>query len=225
MSSGTDLIAAIKSNELDRAKGVLQANPSCANARDENGVSAIMNARYRGQTEMVELLLASGVQLDVFEAATLGNEARLRELLERDGRQVNAWSPDGFTPLHLACFFGQEQSARRLLERGANPAAVAQNPMRVQPLHSAAAGRQLGIVRLLLERGAAVNARQHLGWTALHEAANQGNCEMAETLLRHGADSALGNDDGKTSLDIAVERGHTELVRLFERNNRSRAAG
>lgn len=225
MSSDTDLIAAIKCNEVDRAVGVLRANPSFAKARDENGVSAIMNARYRGQTEVVELLLASGATVDVFEAATLGNAARLRELLDRDPQQVNAWSPDGFTALHLACFFGQEQSARELLERGADPASVAQNPMCVQPLHSAAAGRQVGIVSLLLERGAPVNARQHLGWTALHEAANQGNREMAEILLRHGADPAMGNDEGKTSADVAAERGHAELVRLFERGSLSRAAG
>ncbi len=224
MPTDTDLIAAIKSNEVARARQIVEADCSLANARDENGVSAIMNARYRGQTELVELLLASGVILDVFEAATLGNLARLREVLDRDARHVNAWSADGFTPLHLACFFGQEQSARLLLERGADPAAVAQNPMRVQPLHSAAAGRQLGIMRMLLERGAPVNARQHLGWTALHEAANQGNREMVETLLRHGADPALGNDDGKTPADIAAERRHAEIAELFQRG-RTRAAG
>ena len=223
--TGIDLIAAIKGNDIARAKELLRSNPGLANERDENGVSAIMNARYRGQAELVDLMLAAGVVLDVFEAATLGNAARLAELLARDPRQLNSWSPDGFTPLHLACFFGQEQVARVLLERGADPAAVAQNPMRVQPLHSAAAGRQLGIVRMLLEKGAPVNARQHLGWTALHEAANQGNGEMAETLLRHGADPSAGNDDGKTSADIAAERGHTQLARLFERSKRSRAAG
>ena len=223
--TSTDLIAAIKGNDVARAKELLRANSELANERDENGVSAIMNARYRGQTELVELLLAAGVALDVFEAATLGNTVRLAQLVDGDPRQLNAWSPDGFTPLHLACFFGQEQAARVLLERGADPAAVAQNPMRVQPLHSAAAGRQLGIVRVLLEKGAPVNACQHLGWTALHEAANQGNREMAETLLRHGADPLAGNDDGKTPSDVAAERGHTELARLFEPGSRSRAAG
>jgi uncharacterized protein len=225
MPSDSDLIAAIKSNDIARAREVLQLDPALANARDQNGVSAIMNARYRGQTEVVELLLASGAELDVFEAATLGNTARLRELLDRNPKQVDAWSADGFTALHLACFFGQEPSARLLLERGANAAAVAENPMRVQPLHSAAAGRQLGIVRMLLERGAPVNARQHLGWTALHEAANQGNGEMAQSLLQYGADAGLGNDDGKTSADVAAERGHTELVRLFAKGSGSRAAG
>ena len=223
--TSTDLIAAIKGNDVARAKELLRANSELANERDENGVSAIMNARYRGQTELVELLLAAGVALDVFEAATLGNTVRLAQLVDGDPRQLNAWSPDGFTPLHLACFFGQEQAARVLLERGADPAAVARNPMRVQPLHSAAAGRQLGIVRVLLEKGAPVNARQHLGWTALHEAANHGNREMAETLLRHGADPLAGNDDGKTPSDVAAERGHTELARLFEPGSRSRAAG
>ncbi len=225
MPSSSDLIAAIKSNEPGRATEILQLDPSLAGARDENGVSAVMNARYRGQMDVVELLLACGVELDIFEAATLGKQARLEELTDRDPRLVNAWSPDGFTPLHLACFFGQEGCAALLLERGAEPAVAAQNPMRVQPLHSAAAGRQLGIVRMLLERAAPVNARQHLGWTALHEAANQGNREMAETLLRYGADPSLGNDEGKTSADIADERGHTELVRLFAGRGRSRAAG
>jgi ankyrin repeat protein len=75
---------------------------------------------------------------------------------------------------------------------------------------------------VLLERGAPVNARQHLGWTALHEAANQGNREMAECLLRHGADPAAGNDEGKTAIEIANERGHTELAQMF---SRKRAAG
>lgn len=220
---GTDLIAAIKGNDIARARELLRANPALAQERDENGVSATMNARYRGQTELVELLLASGVVLDVFEAATLGNTARIAELLDGNPTQVNACSPDGFTPLHLACFFGQESVAQLLLERGADPGAAARNPMRVQPLHSAAAGRRLGIVRVLLERGAPVNARQHMGWTALHEAANQGNCEMAEALLRHGADPAAGNDDKKTPADVAAERGHTELARLLQQG--SRAAG
>jgi ankyrin repeat protein len=223
--TGSDLIAAIKGNDVARAKELLRANPALAQERDENGVSATMNARYRGQTELVELLLSSGVALDVFEAATLGKTARIAELLNGNPKLVNACSPDGFSPLHLACFFGQEAAARVLLERDADPGAAAQNPMRVQPLHSAAAGRQLGIVRMLLERGAPVNARQHLGWTALHEAANQGNREMVEALLRHGADPAAGNDDGKTPADVAVERGHTELVRLLKQGGRARAAG
>ncbi|MBZ5568733.1 MAG: hypothetical protein LAN64_12895 [Acidobacteriia bacterium] len=57
MTTGTDLIAAIKSNEVARAKQVLQANPSVANARDENGVSATSAdiASERGHTDLVRL--------------------------------------------------------------------------------------------------------------------------------------------------------------------------
>jgi ankyrin repeat protein len=223
MTSGADLIAAIKANDIAAAKEMLRDNPAAANARDENGVSAIMNARYRGQMELVVLLLASGVELDIFEAATLGEAARMQQLLDREPRQVNGRSADGFTPLHLACFFGQERIASLLLKRGAEPASVAQNPMCVQPLHSAAAGRQVGIVRLLLERGAPVDARQHGGWTPLHEAANSGNREMSETLLRYGADPDLENNEGRNAVEIAAQRGHIELMQ-FLRRSRMRAA-
>ncbi len=219
-----DVIAAIHSGDLQTLQTLVNANPSLASARDEAGVSALMNARYRGRQDMVETLLAAGPQLDVFEAASLGNTARLRELLAADPALANTFSPDGFTPLHFAAFFGQEAVARLLLDSGADPAAVAHNLMRVQPLHSAAATRQLGIVRLLLERGTPANARQQAGWTALHAAAQNGDREMAEVLLSFGADPVQTNDDGRTAASLAAEKGHSELAALLAGLHRTRAA-
>ncbi len=213
MHSG-DVLAAIHSGDLDLLRQILSRDRRAASARDHNGVSALLNALYRGRQDMVEALLSTDLPLDIFEAAALGNAARLEELRREDPALVNAFSADGFTPLHLACFFRQEGTARQLLRAGADPAAIARNKMQVQPLHSAAAARQRAIAEMLLQAGAPVNAKQQGGWTALHAAAQHADRETMELLLDYEADPAVRNDEGKTPLDLAAQ--HAELVRLLE---------
>jgi serine/threonine-protein phosphatase 6 regulatory ankyrin repeat subunit B len=60
--------------------------------------------------------------------------------------------------------------------------------------------------RLLLERGADVNARQNNGWTSLHWAAYKGRVEVAQVLLDHGANAKLKTTLGETVLHL-VSRG------------------
>jgi ankyrin repeat protein len=158
---------------------------------------------------MVGLLRASAGPLDIFEASAVdGGTERAAALLAEAPALAAAVSADGFTPLHLASYFGREAPARALIERGAEPDAVSRNPMALRPLHSAASSRSLGIVKLLVERGAEINARQHGGFTPLHAAAFNGDLEMTEYLVANGADCALKSDLGKSALDIAVEKGH-----------------
>ena len=103
-----------------------------------------------------------------------------------------------------------------LIENGAAVDAVAANPTQVMPLHSAASARNLEAVRLLLEHGAPVNARQQSGWVPIHAAAQNGDRPMVELLLKHGADPALTNADGKTPAAVAREKGHHEIAALLE---------
>ena len=84
--------------------------------------------------------------------------------------------------------------------------------MKVMPLHSAAAGHNLAIIRDLLEHGAPVNAQQEAAWTALHEAARSGRQDMIDLLLKYGADPTAKNDDGITPIQLAVEKGGPELA-------------
>src|SRR5439155_1399964 len=69
----------------------------------------------------VERLRAGGAELDVHEAAALGDVQRLAALLQRDPTLVAAWSPDGAQPLHFSAFFGSVEACRLLLEHGAAP--------------------------------------------------------------------------------------------------------
>ena len=206
----------LQAGDADGLRRILEEDPACAEARDVQGVSLLMQALYRGRRDMAEIIAGKKRALDIFEAASLGRLALLKEMV-RDRAVVHARSSDGFTALHFAGFFGQPESARLLIDAGAAVDAVAANPMRVMPLHSAASARNLEAVRLLLEHGAPPNARQHGGWAPIHAAAQNGDRAMVELLLQHGADPKLANDEGKTSAIVAREKGNEELAALLEK--------
>lgn len=205
----TELFSAIRGGDLSQVATLLDANPALLSTRDDKGVSPILTAAYHGKPDIARLFVDRGARLDIFEAAALGDLARVRELAE----DANATSPDGFQPLGLACFFGQDAVAEFLIvEAGADVHVASKNQMRVQPLHAAAARRSARLVGLLLGKGADPNARQHLGYTALHAAAQHGDEATAELLLKAGADPALASDDGKTPADYAETAGHSALA-------------
>jgi ankyrin repeat protein len=195
---------AIAAGDEERLREQLDEQPDLAGARNEDGLSPVLHALYNGKGELVQVLLEANPPLDVFDAAAVGRTHGLEELLEEEAELARSWSPDGFTALHLAAFFGQEDAARILLERGAEVGLVARNAsIRVTPLHSAASGAHPGIVRLLLEHGADPNAGQDGGFTPLHSAAANDDRDSVEALLEAGADPALANDEGKTPADLA----------------------
>ncbi|XP_070972551.1 E3 ubiquitin-protein ligase HECTD1 isoform X11 [Oncorhynchus clarkii lewisi] len=70
------------------------------------------------------------------------------------------------------------------------------------------------MVEFLCERGADVNRGQRS--SSLHYAACFGRPQVAKTLLRHGANPDLRDEDGKTPLDKARERGHSEVVAILQ---------
>ena len=123
-----------------------------------------------------------------------------------------AFSPDGFTALHFAGFFGKIEAARELISAGASVDVYTTNDFANQPLHAAAAGRHLEVCRVLLGAGADVNATQHGGYTPLHEAAQSGDVELAELFLSAGADPAAVSDAGETPAETAEAAGHHDLA-------------
>ena len=203
MDQRAEVFSAIEAGDRRRVDELLTADPGLAGARDERGVSAVLTARYRGQVDIEARILAESPTLDVFDAAGLGDVGRLSELLDLDPDLVAAVSPDGFTPLHLAAFFGHTHAAEVLLGRGADAEAQASNGSGLRPLNSAAAGGHATIAHLLLDRGADVEVRQAGGYTPLHSAASNGDLAMSRLLLDRGADPHARTDEGTTPLDLA----------------------
>ena len=172
--------------------------------------------KYAGRNDIAALLLEKGVELDVFAACMAGAKERALELIGEIPELVNSYSHDGWTPLHLACFFSQAGLAEALIAQGADVRARSRNPMQNTPLHAAAAGRSRDAVRALLEHGADVNARQEGGWTALHAASQNGDVEMARLLIAAGADVKARAENQQNALDLALTKGHQAMVELLD---------
>jgi ankyrin repeat protein len=200
------LFAAIRAGDAERVRALVAEDPELASSRDENGLSAVLTALYHRQAEALEALLAADPELDVLDAAATGRLALLRAHLETDQDALGARSPEGFTPLHLAAFFGGGPAVRLLLGAGMDADADQQNPAQVRPLHSAVAARDHDAARALLEAGADPNCAQQGGFTPLLAAAHHDDAEMAELLLGHGADPARAADDGRDPAAMAGPR-------------------
>jgi ankyrin repeat protein len=211
----------IQSGATSEVADAVELDPALVEYRDPQGVSALIWAVYAGQP-LVRDFLASrlathGVPLDVFEAAATGDETRLQAILESDRSAAQTVSGDGWTALHLAAAFGTPASVTALLSHGANVKAVSANAQSNQPLHAACAlSRNPTTIGILLNNGADADAAQTGGFTALFSVAAANRKDLAELLVKHGANPRRPNDQGKTSASFARERGHAEMADWLE---------
>jgi uncharacterized protein len=151
-------------------------------------VSEALEALYAGDAEKARELAPPDDRLTVFEAAAFGRVEALRRILTDDPAQAAAFSEDGFTALHLAVFGKQQETARLLIERGADVDALATGSIaRVRPLGTAAFVRSVPLARLLLDAGADVNGAGEGGFTALDSAKQSGDEDLVRLLLERGA--------------------------------------
>ena len=206
----------VKSGDLGGVRGALADDPGLLDVTNEAGQSAFLLAKYYGQSETADYLLSLNPRLDVFNACVAGLTERVLTEVDQDNSLLLAHSTDGWTPLHLAAFFGHPELAKGLINRGADVDARSTNSMRNTPLHAAVAGRRVAVIKLLLANGADANARQEGGWTALHGAAQSGDREMVETLLANGADANARAGNNQSALDLALMKGHQDVAALLE---------
>ncbi len=218
MAGESDLFLALRAGDVDAVRRAIEADPGRALCRDASGTSLLMTALYHKQFGLVESMLERIGSIDAWEAAALG---RLHDLTAAAGRSHSVLtnrSPDGFTVLHLAAYFGHVDLTQWLIRHGAPIDAIAANPTLVRPLHSAVASGSARVALLLLDAGAEPNSSQRGGFTALHAAAHRGDADLVDLLLVRGADPQLACDDGRKPADFAREAGHQAIAARLTRN-------
>ncbi|HSC45845.1 MAG TPA: ankyrin repeat domain-containing protein [Candidatus Acidoferrum sp.] len=210
--SQSDLFQSIRAGDTDTVASLLASDPTLANCKNEQGVSAVLMACYMGRKEIRDLLISKGARLELHEAAAAGNLSRVRELIESNPAAASAFSPDGFPVMALAAVFGHEEVARYLHSKGADINALSRNGTGYTALTGAVASNHVAIAKWLVESGANVNYRYAKGHSPLLEAAANGNLEIVKLLIAHGADTHATTEDGKSPLAFAEERNHPEVA-------------
>jgi ankyrin repeat protein len=207
-------------------------------ARATSGFTALVVAAQYNNAVAIDLLLDRGgagpssidrKPLDVYPlafAAQAGNVAAI-ERLHQAGDPVNArfrLSRNGAptTPMTKAIRNGDLPVVRRLLDLGASVHMLDGEPWSL--LDAAVHNNRPELAQLFLERGADVNQVDKNGYTPLLLAASIdfGDTTMIELLIKAGARLDVRNPEGKTSLDLAREYGHTRFVSILTTGERSR---
>ncbi|KAL9331392.1 hypothetical protein ACSQ67_001002 [Phaseolus vulgaris] len=183
----------------------------------KDGETALHLAVKHGEREFVRMLLANDARTDV-----------------RDSRE-------GDTCLHVAAGVGDEEMVKLLLKKGANKevrnfAGRTAYDVAAENGHAgvfdalglgdglcAAARRgracfkgRVEAVRVLLERGSEVDARDEEGYSALHCAVESGHADVAEVLVKKGADVEARTNKGVTAVQMAEALGYVGITRVLE---------
>jgi ankyrin repeat protein len=217
MEKINQILEMIKTGNNEQLELVLKNNPAVAEQKTDNGISLLQFAAYCRNDFAVALFRKYKCQIDIYEAASVGDIVVLKNKLERQPALLNTYSADGFTPLGLASYFGHYDVVKILLEKGADPDLVSKNQFKVAPIHSACAASGYEIAKILIEFKADVNAKQMQGVTPLHSAAHNGNKQLVQLLIESGASLNSIMDNGQTPLSLAIEKGYNETADILRK--------
>jgi ankyrin repeat protein len=190
------------------------ANLEALDSQDDSPLRAALLAERQ---KTARLLVQHGAEQDVYCAAGLGNEVLLERLIRTDPECAHRSLENGSTPLHFAAANGQVEAARMLLAAGApinaqeRPDLYGSGPT---PLQRACLRGHLAVCRLLVDAGADVNMAGSLG-PSLHRAVIKGDLEMAQSLIRGGANLRAFDRQGQMALHVATRRGALAMVNLL----------
>src|SRR5437588_7557310 len=203
----------IKKGNSARVSELLKQQPSLIKATYKNGITMVMLAVYAHHPEIAESFIATGIEPNIFESAATGRVERVRELIKKNPELAHAWSPDGWTVVHLN--FNHPEVAKVLIDAGADLNLNSKNKLNATPLQGAAANNWLELARLYLAHGANPNSRNEEGTSPLAEAAANGFPDFAKLLINSGANVNQKDDKGKTPLAYAEEYKHPEIAKLL----------
>ena len=218
--SQLDVFVAAGLGELDRLSRLLQENPTAATSKQQDGTTALFHAVVSGNADVAEALLQAGADptpksnrfwccLTPLHLSIQQKHDAITRLLVNHGADINAhgdctvrWQP---TPLHCAARWGNELIIDFLLDQGSD--------IYVGGEGSVLSWLNNDLLQKLLQRG--LNLNHPTCRDLLHRKAADGDMQSVETLLAHGVDVTVTNDQGQRADEIAIANGRVEIAQLL----------
>jgi len=216
-----DIFNALKSNDLAKVNLLIEKDASLINLKDEAGNTPLHHAAMIGSVEMTELLISKGADINaqntqlntpLHEAIQNRKENTSLLLIEKgaDHSKTNIFQQ---TPLHKAASLNQKRTGKLLITSG-----TPINPVdRWQRTPFLIVARQTGDVefgKLLLEKGANINAKDSYNLMALNLAAWKGFNDFIDFLLDHGAEYYSSPRESRWMLSHAAQCGSVRLFKM-----------
>lgn len=184
---------AVKEGDLDMVEHLIAVEGAEPDYPYEDRASPLILAANLGLSEMVQLLISYGAEVN-------------------RGNFINGYR---MAPLLQAVVKGHTETAKILLQSGADPNVT--NQLRQTPLHDAALFGFLEIGQALIERGADLDVQDHILNTPLHHATQDGHLAFISLLIQHGADRHIKNEGGATPLLLArAKERRDSMLRLLQ---------
>lgn len=151
--------------------------------------------------------------LDVFDIARKGTLEQAKSMIKTNPNAFKTINKDGFSPLTLACYRGNNDVAKLLIETGCD---INQKSSMGTPLMAAVVKGNNKSASFLVLKNANVNLTDDNGMTALMYAVMFKNKEIVMLLLQKKADKSLIDSKGKTAFEYAVFSGDEEIINLLK---------
>ncbi|KQT16494.1 hypothetical protein ASG31_13360 [Chryseobacterium sp. Leaf404] len=149
----------------------------------------------------------------IFDVARSGTVADVKELMKSNPDIINETNENGFSPLILACYRGNIEVAKYLIDnvkdlnyKSNEGTALAGLSFRYNKV----------LAEHLLNKKADPNIADSTGTTPLFWAVKAGNTELVQILLKHNADKTVKDSMGMTPFEYALKTDNKEIINLLK---------
>lgn len=194
----------IKNGDQSMVIDYLRQEPMLMLSKDNEGRSLFYYAIAYERFDIIEFFISKNYQPDLIEYACLGSTEKVVKTINDQPEQMHTYSPDGWSILHIAAYYGHVSLLIKLIDLGMDIHTISKNAHRQEAIHSASAGNQKKAISCLLKHGAKIDGNGAHN-SPLHISLKNKEYDIIKLLVKNGANIFAKDKEQKSAVDYALE--------------------